>query len=66
MPQKDIQTSELQLRSQETEVLMRSACEQASRIMEENARLIELSRRTIEGSRELIKQAAELLRATYR
>ena len=65
MPQKDIQTSELQLLSQETEVVMRSAREQVSRIMEENARLIELSRRTIDGSRELIKQAAELLRSPY-
>jgi len=66
MPQiDDIQPSELQLRGHETEVLIRAAREQTSRIMEENARLIELSRRTIEDSRELIKQAAELVRSTH-
>ena len=66
MPQiGDIQSSELQLRGHETEVLIRAAREQTSRIMEENARLVEFSRRTIDGSRELIKQAAELLRAPY-
>ena len=66
MPQIDeIQPSELQLRGHGTEVLIRGAREQTSRIMEEIARLIELSRRTIEDSRELIKQAAELLRSTH-